>query len=916
MADQRARPALLLLLALGGVLACSPGSGGGTASGTSPSSSEPSPPPPFTNGSFEDGLTGWDALGVRVVQAGLGAFHGSKVLEFDPARQAEGLRFGHARARIVTEPGREYRITLAHQAGFDLGNPLLAIAVDGQAAHDVIATVPFLDPLAARKLPARASWSETSVSFFAERAVTELQIGPLSRWASTIGWGRVWVDHVRVEPQARLRALGADVEVRATLPSDALIGEPLELRVSLLERLRAPIARVFDNRLAHCTVDFRLDSGDPEAVLPERIAFRGEATRVERVRFGSPGVRRVFLRTEDGFAVSSNPVLVHERAPPRRSFWGDIHVHTELGHADWIGGSGALNYLFARDFADLDFAALSEHYGWTAVTGWMDRLVPATLAFDEPGRFATFLAVETSSYQGHHNYYLRSSDPFLMFDGRNPFASRDEHVANLRARGVSFLTIPHHFMLLEPVDWRWSDREALRLAEIYSNHGSSEQAGAWWRHPAHIGNWYGDTKGARGHDLESALRRGHRLGLIGCSDSHCARPGLAGLTCVRASALTREGLFDALRARACYATSGARILLDLELSGATMGQELFLEPLTALEARVAVHAGDPIEAVELVRAGTVVASAHPGTLDFAGTFALGSFSGQPTHLYARARLRDQHRAWSSPIWIDPARIPDLALEKKDLSFDFASGALAVTPRNYGDASAQALLRLYSSADEPSFAEVPVSPFTEPTLLLRVEPVSAGRARLAATLYTPRNLGRTFRFAGQIRLWNAPGYAIAADPRAMLVDDRQGTLRWSDELGMNYRFSESRSGQITDFELVVDTNPLTRLDLSARIDGSPLSEVWVGSEVHPAPLSVALPLGELARTPPLDERTVALDPSAAPAPVVFARLPPGATYIAVLDPEGRVAESDEHDNAATLAVPEQAPAYDHWLDYGR
>jgi hypothetical protein len=346
-----------------------------------------------------------------------------------------------------------------------------------------------------------------------------------------------------------------------------------------------------------------------------------------------------------------------------------------------------------------------------------------------------------------------------------------------------------------------------------------------------------------------------------------------------------------------------------------MGGELFLAPGTELAARVEVHASAAVEEIELVRDGVPVASAAPRALDVERRFPLGTFSGASTHVYARVRLANEHRAWSSPIWIDPAGRSNPALEPRDLGYDFAAGALALRPRNTGDAPATAVLRLFSSADEPSFADVPVSAFGEPTLLLRVEPVNAGALRLAAALYTPRHLGRTFSFSGELQLLDARGYRVVADPRSMLQDDGAGNLCWDELLGTLYLRNESHAGQITDFELLVETTAGTRLEVVPRVDGAPLESVWVGSVEHPAPLALALPLGALAFTPPIAERTLAIPPGGAAGPVVLSGLPPGATYIAVLDPQG-APESDEDDDSALLAVPEEPVPYRHWPDFPR
>ena len=72
------------------------------------------------------------------------------------------------------------------------------------------------------------------------------------------------------------------------------------------------------------------------------------------------------------------------------------------------------------------------------------------------------------------------------------------------------------------------------------------------------------------------LARGYRMGVVGGSDSHDGRPGAdapgyqerryaqGALTALLAESLTLDGVHEALRARRCYATTGARILLDCQ----------------------------------------------------------------------------------------------------------------------------------------------------------------------------------------------------------------------------------------------------------------------------------------------------------------------------------------------------------------
>jgi hypothetical protein len=74
--------------------------------------------------------------------------------------------------------------------------------------------------------------------------------------------------------------------------------------------------------------------------------------------------------------------------------------------------------------------------------------------------------------------------------------------------------------------------------------------------------------------LHDAFRLGHRVGLVCHSDDHKGRPGAAypgastfgaigGLTCYLMPRLDRPTLFETLRRRHCYGTTGTRLHLDV-----------------------------------------------------------------------------------------------------------------------------------------------------------------------------------------------------------------------------------------------------------------------------------------------------------------------------------------------------------------
>jgi hypothetical protein len=125
-------------------------------------------------------------------------------------------------------------------------------------------------------------------------------------------------------------------------------------------------------------------------------------------------------------------------------------------------------------------------------------------------------------------------------------------------------------------------------------------------------------------------------------------PYRTGLTAVQAQGATREALMEALVARRCYATSGAKIMLDLSADGAPMGSEL---PARALaEFAIDVIGTDEIVLVELVGAEGVLFRAEPRACEATVTARVES-----AFVYARIVQADGEMAWSSPVFFGPKR---------------------------------------------------------------------------------------------------------------------------------------------------------------------------------------------------------------------------------------------------------------------
>ena len=269
------------------------------------------------------------------------------------------------------------------------------------------------------------------------------------------------------------------------------------------------------------------------------------------------GPHWIDLRSMDGTLVGeANPVLVEE-APERRIYWGDTH-----GHSGYAEGIGTVDYFmrFARDDARLDFVTHSEHDTALDEAEW--RLMRDTVAqYDAPGRFIPYLGYEWTvrawTGGGHHNVLFRTTA------GRERVSALEYPTLSSLYQGLrekhdpaDVVVIPHAH---NPGDARNSDPVLEPLIEVMSMHGTFE--------------WF----------MRNYLGNGHQVGFVAASDDHLSHPGYAapsrnslaqrgGLGAVLAPERTRDAIFDGMKARRTYATTGDRIILDVTLNGAGMGE--------------------------------------------------------------------------------------------------------------------------------------------------------------------------------------------------------------------------------------------------------------------------------------------------------------------------------------------------------
>ena len=459
--------------------------------------------------------------------------------------------------------------------------------------------------------------------------------------------------------------------VNAVAPSIVEPGETFELAVRSEDR--------FKNLSSGTTPELEvLLDGKTVRRIPAGSPAMHE---VGDLRIDKPGTYRFHVRSHDGsLSGVSNPVRA-KREPANRIYWGETHGHT--GFAEGQGSPDGY-YKFGRDVARLDFLSLSEHDIWMDDFEW-NTLKELVEKHRVPGKFTTILGFEWTSrlpYGGHHNVFFRDTPGRLRVPNQvAPLL--DELYQGLRGGNSSddVLVVPHAH---QPGDWTNSDGSVERLVEIQSGHGTFD--------------WFGDKY----------LSNGYRVGFVGASDNHVGHPGysgmtnrqLGGLAAVLASENSPDAIFDGLRSRSTYATTGERIILDAKLNGAGIGQEQGDSQSRVIEC--AVHGTAAIDAIDVIKNGTVVYTKRYLQTEVSSEVAVQVSFESSTEVAGRRRVPRGDRPWRGTISVRDAEIVGYEApwhgHPASYSASLVGGRLEFTLDTRGRASALVLKLKGASAD--------------------------------------------------------------------------------------------------------------------------------------------------------------------------------------------------------------------------
>lgn len=440
-----------------------------------------------------------------------------------------------------------------------------------------------------------------------------------------------------------LKVVGSCAEaIDVIVPVLQQTGQKFKLIVIALDKYRNPDPN-YEGAI-------RLTCTDRKALFSEIYTFKKKDKGIhifKNIELHSNGTFTFTVADdENGLIGKSNPITTDFRLNEYKIYVGDIHVHTI--RCDGFGTTDE-NYLWARDVRKLDFSAMSNHVEGAKrydVKDFWPEVQEAAKHFNKHGKFVTFLGFEWGSWERFGDkcvYYLDDNQPWFA---ANEESSNTPEKLWQCLKGKKVLTIPHHPKYGGPTDWSFYNNEYQRLVEIYSICGNSECGG--------------------NHSVQHALMNGHKLGVIAGGDAHYDPPGNAGLTMVYAKRLDRKSIFEALKDRHCYATTGKRIFLYFAVNGHIMGSEIVLtkSSLRHNERKIEIQVAGTgkIEKIAIVRNNVDIYINEPSAYktkfkfvdkdDFeAAADDIPNFAGATIFYYVRVVQEDGACAWSSPVWI-------------------------------------------------------------------------------------------------------------------------------------------------------------------------------------------------------------------------------------------------------------------------
>ena len=396
--------------------------------------------------------------------------------------------------------------------------------------------------------------------------------------------------------------------------------------------------------------------------------------------FSAPGTGRVIATWNDEEG-TTGPITADDQSPRYGRYWAELHAQSDAT----VGTGTEREYFeFGRDWARVDVMSHQGNDFQMTAQDWT-RLNDEVARVHRDGSFVVFPGFEWSANTpagGDRNVmYRREGYPMFRSshwqieqtpeDEDSPAHPASELFSRIRERvPLQDVVVAAHCGGRYADILSYFDEEVGPLVEVCSCWGIFE--------------WL----------LWDAFDKGYRVGVMCNSDGHKGRPGAegpgagqfgiyGGLTCILAESLTRDAVFDALLARRCYGTTGARMDLSFEVDGQPMGAVVDASGSTVSVA-AKVHGAAPLQSLELLRGREVIETVRPPAFEQAGD------SRRLRVQWGGARIRGRGRraVWDPTVELREASIEGVTTFAFDSPADgieaWTPGSVRVRSRTTGD----------------------------------------------------------------------------------------------------------------------------------------------------------------------------------------------------------------------------------------
>ncbi len=445
---------------------------------------------------------------------------------------------------------------------------------------------------------------------------------------------------------------------KAILPSLRRPGETFSLGIKAEDMWGNPTGNV-RGRLF-------LKPSEPIQELPEFVdcATGNRAIRIDGLRVEAECVVTVDVLDQDrNVLVHSNPLAIQNG--PVAAYWGDLHGQS----GETVGINPIREYFeFARDLAFLDVTSHQANDFQVKNSFWA-QINALSRELEVQGEFIVFPGYEWSGNTpvgGDHNVFFRHEGRQIRRSSHALLTDRSDLETDVSTSEKLFAALQGEDCVVyahvggRPADISIAHDPVLRTAvEVHSDWGTFE--------------WI----------MTDSFDLGYRLGLVCNSDGHKGRPGASypgasqfgafgGLTCFLTNSLSRDAIFECLRRRHHYGTTGCRMHLDVRAKVDGPGQLYTRDPRhhdvgpvevgevmmgdiaqvddDMVELIVNVHAHGPIERIDVLNGADTVATLRGYEKADLGARVRVVWQG------AEYRGRGRQTSWRGKAVFDGARI--------------------------------------------------------------------------------------------------------------------------------------------------------------------------------------------------------------------------------------------------------------------